>query len=93
MKTLKKIAGVILTIAALCGVAYLCRDGCTSPDDTVRVLEQQGYTNIKITGWRPMMAGKDDTFSTGFEATSPSGAHVTGAVTGGWMKGNTIRLD
>lgn len=63
------------------------------PDQAMRVLSQAGYTQIEITGWRPLMAGKDDTFSTGFRAKSPSGAIVTGAVTSGPLSGSTVRLD
>lgn len=67
--------------------------GCTREDATLRVLEQSGYSQVEITGWRPFMADKNDTFSTGFRAKSPTGQTVTGAVTSGWFKGNTIRLD
>ena len=67
---------------------------CTRPNDARRVLEQQGFSNVEITGWRPFMAGKDDAVSTGFEATAPNGERVTGAVTGGFIfKGATIRFD
>ena len=67
--------------------------GCTREDDTKRVLQQSGYTQVEITGWRPFAAGKDDTFSTGFRAKAPNGQTVTGTVTGGILKGSTIRLD
>lgn len=62
-------------------------------DTCRRVLSQQGYTQIKITGYRFFMAGQDETTSTGFTAKSPSGQYVSGAVTSGPFKGNTIRLD
>lgn len=81
MKTLL-FALCLLTLAA-----------CTDDDTAIRVLQQSGYTQIKITGYRPFMKGEDDTYSTGFEAISPTGAQVSGAVTGGPFKGNTIRLD
>jgi len=66
---------------------------CTDRDGATRTLQQQGYRDIEITGYRPFMKSEDDTYSTGFEATSPAGFRVTGAVTGGLLKGNTIRLD
>lgn len=66
--------------------------GCTDVDGAKRVLRQHGYTEIEITGWRPLMAG-EDTFSTGFSAKSPSGEYITGAVTRRFFKGSTIRLD
>lgn len=67
--------------------------GCTNPTGTKELLEKQGYTNIKITGYRPWMASDNDSYSTGFEATSPTGQKVTGAVTESWMKGKTVRFD
>jgi hypothetical protein len=65
--------------------------GCTDKGGATRTLEQAGYKNIRTTGYR-WLAG-DDAFRTGFEATSPSGMRVTGAVTRGWFKGSTIRID
>jgi len=82
-----------MVIVIIVGLGVLCPNGCSQPEQATRVLQQQGYTEIEITGWRPMMAGKDDTYSTGFRAKSPSGAIVTGAVTSGVFKGSTIRLD
>ena len=76
-----------LLIATVCALAIV---GCTREDDTKRVLESSGYTNIEITGYRPFMG---ETFSTGFKAKAPNGQIVTGAVTRGIFKGNTIRLD
>jgi len=67
--------------------------GCTDPAGATRVLTQQGYTNIEITGYRWGMGGEGDTHITGFEATSPNGTRVSGAVTSGWLKGSTIRFD
>lgn len=81
----------ILFIIGLVALVIAAQGG--HHDDATRVLKQAGYTNIHITGYRPLMAGKDDFFSTGFCATSPAGQTVTGAVTGGPFKGNTIRLD
>jgi len=66
---------------------------CTKPDETIRVLQENGYTNITITGFRPWMKSENETFSTGFTAISPSGQPVSGAVTSRVLGGNTIRLD
>ena len=82
------------TKAIIAAVCCLSITACTKPDAARQVLEQQGYTDVVITGWRPLMAGRDDSVSTGFEATSPSGQRVSGAVTGGLVfKGSTIRFD
>lgn len=78
---------------ALCAVLILLGAGCTQPSKAKRVLEAAGYTQVEITGWRPWAAGEDDTFSTGFRAVGKDGSRVTGAVTGGWLKGSTIRVD
>lgn len=66
---------------------------CTQTEEATRVLKAAGYTDIEMTGYRPLMGGEDDVFSTGFRAKSPNGTTVTGAVTKGPFKGNTIRLD
>jgi len=92
IKTVTKTVIIIAALVLL--IVFAFPNGCTKPDDTIRVLTQQGYTNIEITGWRPFMASEKDTFSTGFRATGPNGVeNVTGAVTAGWFKGYTIRLD
>lgn len=84
-------------IALLCVMAVLLvwmgPSACTRPEQATRILSQSGYSEIQITGWRPMMAGQDDSVSTGFRAKAPNGQPVTGAVTGGLFKGSTIRLD
>lgn len=67
--------------------------GCTKSGETIRVLEQSGYSNIEITGWRPFAKSEDDFYSTGFRAKAPNGETVTGTVCSGFFKGNTIRLD
>ena len=79
-----------IAIAIVIGLVIL---GPTDSDGATRTLQNAGYTNIQITGPRPLMRGQDDVFSTGFEATGPTGQRVSGAVTGGWFKGSTIRFD
>lgn len=74
-------------------VLVRCLIGFTDPVGAKRTLENQGYTNVKITGYRPFAASESDAYSTGFEANSPNGTSVTGAVTKGIFKGNTVRLD
>lgn len=87
--TLKIIGG----IAALIALGLAIPTALTRPDEAARILRQSGYKNIQITGWRPFISSDEDVFSTGFEATSPNGERVTGAVTSGVLKGGTIRLD
>jgi len=84
----------ITLFAGICGILILIGPtACTRPDEATRILQNAGYTSIVITGYRPFMADEKETFSTGFEAISPSGQHVTGAVTGAVFKGSTIRFD
>ncbi len=90
MKTLIQIAIVAVIIAIVAFAGPAC---CTQPNETTRVLASQGYTEIKITGWRPFAKSENDFFSTGFQAKSANGSFVTGAVTSGIFKGHTVRLD
>ena len=71
----------------------LILSACTDAPKAERVLRQNGYTNIEITGYRAFMGGEEDTCVTGFKAKSPTGQIVTGAVCSGFMKGATIRFD
>jgi len=86
---MNKYIAAVTVVALIIFLPY----GCQRPETATRILIEQGYSNIELTGWRPFMAGKDDSFSTGFKAKSPSGATVTGAVTTGVFKDSTIRLD
>jgi hypothetical protein len=74
-------------------IVLLFSAGCTDEKGARRVLQQNGYTNITITGYRPFMGSEDDQYSTGFTAISPSGQRVSGSVCSGVLKGSTIRFD
>lgn len=69
------------------------RSCLTNEDKPRQVLEEQGFTNIRFTGYSFFMCSDKDTYSTGFEATSPTGKEVKGAVCGGFMKGYTVRFE
>jgi hypothetical protein len=77
----------------LLGILVATLTGCTDPKRATRVLNQQGFSDIQMTGYRFFICDKNDTFSTGFKAISPSGSDVTGAVCEGWLKGATVRFD
>jgi len=71
-----------------------CLVACTNPDHATRVLQDAGYSEIKLTGYRWMGCSKDDHYADGFEAKGPTGHHVTGIVCSGLLfKGATIRVD
>lgn len=78
-------------------LVLLISSGCTDVDRTRRVLEEQGYTDIEITGYRYFSCSEDDSCSTGFVAKSQAGKRVSGVVCSGYFgpfsKAATIRLD
>lgn len=75
-------------------VLMLSISACTRPENSTRILQEQGYTNIQITGYSWFACSKDDTTSTGFIATNPTGKRVTGTVCSGMIfKNSTIRFE
>lgn len=84
----------VIGLVVIVSVAIVTRmGGCSDPEGVKRVLRQQGFTEVEVTGWRPFSASKGDMYSTGFRAKAPNGESVTGAVTSGFWKGHTVRLD
>jgi hypothetical protein len=72
----------------------LALTGCTRPEHARKVLADQGFKDITITGYSWFSCGKDDSFSTGFEATSANGAKVKGTVCEGMLfKNATVRYE
>lgn len=92
-KFINGLAAVVVVIVLILVVVFILPIGCIDETGTTRVLRDQGYTDIYITGWRPFSGSKDDQFHTGFEATTPTGKKITGVVTSGIFKGHTIRFD
>jgi len=85
LKTLK----LFFAVCILCVIS-----GCTRGDDAKRILETQGFTEVKTTGYRAFACGEDYTFHTGFEAKAPvTGKKVTGTVCSGVLKGSSIKFD
>lgn len=85
-----KIAAIILCILLV---------SCTANEDsTIRILENEGYTNISLTGYDWFGCGKEDISSVKFTAekynpyTKESNT-VTGTVCKGVLKGYTIRYE
>ncbi len=67
---------------------------CTDPEASKRILEANGFKNIKITGYNFFDCSKDDFYHTGFTATSPTGQQVSGTVCSGIVfKSHTIRFE
>lgn len=75
-------------------LVLLTGSGCTNQKDATRILQENGYTNIEMTGYRWFLCGRDDWYHTGFRATHYAQQPITGAVCSGLLfKGSTIRFD
>lgn len=78
-------------IAAL---AVLSLSGCTDAENATRVLENAGYSDIYITGYKVFSCSEDDFQHTGFNAVGPTGKRVSGTVCSGvFFKNSTIRFE
>ena len=79
---------LLVMLVVLFALVSACRDG----KGTIKVLTQEGYTQIEVGGYDFFGCGKDDTFATKFTATNAHGKRVRGVVCSGFMKGRTIRF-
>lgn len=66
---------------------------CTDESGAKKALERNGYKPINVGGYGWFAGSKDDVYVTKFKAVAPNGDTVTGCVTSGWLKGNTVRTD
>jgi len=85
---------VIVIVIAIVGL-FLRPSVCVQPAEATRVLQDAGYTEVQITGFRWFGCDHDsDFYHTGFKATGLSKRPVSGVVCSGlFFKANTIRLD
>lgn len=75
-------------------VMVLFLTACTNSSDAEKALHGAGYKDIQITGYSWFSCSKDDTYSTGFTATGPTGVKVQGTVCSGMLfKNSTIRFN
>lgn len=78
----------------LVAIAVIGLTACTRPESATRVLEQNGFRNIEITGYTFFSCSEDDAIHTGFTAVSMAGMHVSGTVCEGIVfKNSTIRFE
>lgn len=85
----KKTPLKLLTISIL-GLLFYYKD----PDASAkRVLQEQGYNNIKMTGHQFLMCGDNDVYARGFTAYTKDSILVKGCVCSGINKGYTIRFE
>lgn len=81
---MKKITLLLLLLVA---------SGCTDDSNAKRTLYNSGYTDIHLTGWKPLTCDEKDFSSTGFRAKNPAGRIVTGVVCCGMLfKSCTVRF-
>ncbi len=66
---------------------------CTDSESAVRVLENQGFTDVNTTGYSVFACSDDDTYHTGFTAKGPTGKYVSGTVCCGVFKNCTVRFE
>jgi len=67
--------------------------GCSDIEKARRILTEQGYTDITMTGYSYWGCAESDTFHDGFSAKSPGGKYCSGVVCSDWFKAATIRLN
>jgi hypothetical protein len=68
--------------------------GCTNNPDAIRILQENGYKEIQMTGYNFFSCSKDDFYHSGFMAKSPNGNSIKGTVCSGILfKNSTIRFE
>ena len=85
---MKSIVSLFVLFFILCFFLTSCNGNATS----TTILEEQGYTNVEITGFNPFACSQDDMYRLNFTATSPNGTPVRGVVCSAPLKGYTIRF-
>lgn len=66
---------------------------CTDEPGARRILEDQGYTDVELTGFSWFSCSEDDQIRTGFYAKSQSGRVIRGTVCCGLiLKDCTVRV-
>ncbi|UNA02379.1 hypothetical protein [Serratia phage SP1] len=76
----------------LIALGMLALVGCTDVSEAERILKNEGYTDVQMTGYDFFACSKDDTFHTGFVGTNVAGNRVEGTVCSGlFFKNSTIR--
>lgn len=79
----------LLLCLGMCGL-YLSGNAGDKEQATV-ILQEEGYTNIQITGGSVMGCGEGDWKKTTFRAKNQAGNTVSGVVCCGMLKGCTVR--
>ncbi len=85
---MKSIPLLFVIFFILCFFLTSCNGNAASTD----ILEDQGYSNVKITGYNLFACSEDDMYRLNFTATNPNGTPVKGVVCSAPFKGYTIRF-
>lgn len=76
----------------LLAIGFLFLVACTDPKNAQRILENDGYTDIKFTGYGLFSCSKNDFYHTEFSAKKGN-KEIEGVVCSGLIfKASTIRL-
>lgn len=80
--------------ALILGIAALALGACSDPKGATRILEAQGYTDIRIEGyaWAFSGCGDTDTWRTKFTARGAGGREIRGIVCQGVFGPATVRV-
>jgi len=86
---------IIVVVGILIFGSILFSDGNILTDNKTahRILYEQGYTDIQITGYEAWACKESDNYSTGFVAKNKDGKMIRGVVCSSWLdKYATIRF-
>ena len=78
----------LLILLPLC----LLLTSCDGTQSSLRIIQEQGYSEVQITGVNIFACSKDDIFRYNFVANSPNGTNVRGVVCSAPLKGYTVRF-
>ena len=78
-----------LIAIVLCAILL---SSCSGASTSEILLEEQGYTNVEITGFNLFACSEDDLYRYNFTATNSNGKQVKGVVCSAPLKGSTIRF-
>jgi len=88
----KSTISLIIVCVMIAFTAFNMR-GLKDPEGAKRVLEDQGYTHVNITGLRSFSCGGKDLWRTGFKATNEAGRVIHGTVCTTLFKSSNIRFE
>lgn len=92
-KIMKRFLKSMLIGIVILSMTTSCLSSSNDFEKGKQMLENQGFTDIKNTGYEYFCCDDKDTFSTGFTAKAKNGAEVSGCFCSKILKGVTIRFN